>query len=287
VPPAYGWTGSVVDGDILAAVALFFFPLLTFYGRKQLVTSVTAGSIIVAAYIAYILLGFYAHLTPALEYIIVGVAAGVTFIAVLAAIDVGLFLVGATAGALMANLVLHFVRIPLELITHEFLFRVLFLVIPAVLLGLLTVHMINFLIRPMSAFVGAYLLTASLSRLLARLGLSQSAPLDPPVFFGPLDLTSPNPTPAFTVSLLLSYALVVLWLVVALSGIVVMYHSEFAYTEIERIHVDGKEYRRVNVTDPRAGLRGAERFGLRSGNGDNGGTSAYRSTAGRNVIQDL
>ena len=48
-----------------------------------------------------------------MEYILVGVAGGVAFIAVMAAVDVGLFIVGATAGALMANLVLHFVRIPI------------------------------------------------------------------------------------------------------------------------------------------------------------------------------
>jgi hypothetical protein len=48
-----------------------------------------------------------------MEYILVGVAAGVAFIVVMAAIDVGLFIVGAAAGALMANLVLHFVRIPI------------------------------------------------------------------------------------------------------------------------------------------------------------------------------
>ena len=177
-----------------------------------------------------------------------------------------------------------------ELITHEFVFRLLFLLIPALAMGLLTIYMINFLIRPVCAFVGAYLLAASLSRLIARLGLAASAPLDPPVFFGPLELLSPNPTPAFTVSLLLSYALVLLWLCVAAAGILVQYHSEFAYTEIERIHVDGKEYRRVDSHRPADG--GEHRFGLRSTNGGDGAAagvhSSYHSgTGSRNVIQDL
>jgi hypothetical protein len=158
-------------------------------------------------------------------------------------------------------------------------------------MGLLTLYMINFLIRPVCAFVGAYLLVAGLSRLIARLGLAVSAPLDPPVFFGPLDLLSPNPTPAFTVSLLLSYALVVLWLCVAAAGILVMYHSEFAYTEIERIHVDGKEYRRVDSHRTADGDE-QHRFGMRSSNGGDGAAAGLHSSyhsggANRNVIQEL
>ena len=128
-----------------------------------------------------------------MEYILVGVAAGATFIAVMAAIDLGVFLLGAAGGALLANLALHFVRLPTEF-QHEFIFRALFLLVPAIALGLATVYLINFLIRPMSAFVGSYFLAASLSRGLSRLGLAASAPFDPPVFFGPLELASDNPS---------------------------------------------------------------------------------------------
>ena len=174
----------------------------------------------------------------------------------------------------MANLVLHFVRIPLELITHEFLFRLLFLLVPAVLLGLLAVYAVHFLIRPLSAFVGAYLLTASLSRFLWRMGLAAAAPLDPPTFFGPLDLTTTNPTPAFTSSLLLSYGLVLLWLILALVGVVVQYHNEYAYTEIDSINVDGKVYRRAPFEEE-------HRYGIRTA------PRAYQGNGGRNVIADL
>ena len=279
-PPTYEWTGGLLDGDILAACAFFFFPLVTFYGRKQLAASITASSCLIVAYTAYILLGYYAHLTPLMEYILLGVAAGATFIAVMAAIDLGVFLLGAAGGALLANLALHFVRLPTEF-QHEFLFRLLFLAIPAIALGLATVYLINFLIRPMSAFVGAYFLADSLSHGLSRLGLASSAPFDPPVFFGPLELASDNPAPAFTASLLLSYALLVLWLTLTVVGVVTMYHSEYRYEEIERISVDGKEYRRVNVTD--AGYRGV-------GGGGYGTTRAdahYHAAPPRNAIQDL
>ena len=280
-PPPYDWTGGVLDGDILAACAFFFFPLVTFYGRKQLAASITAASCLIVAYTAYILLGYYAHLAPLMEYILLGVAAGATFIAVLAAIDFGVFLLGAAGGALIANLALHFVRLPTEF-QHEFIFRLLFLLVPAVLLGLATVYLINFLIRPMSAFVGSYFLAASLSRGLARLGLATSAPFDPPVFFGPLLLASDNPAPAFTASLLLSYALLVLWLTLTVVGVVTMYHSEYRYDEIERIQVDGKEYRRVTVQDG----------GYRGGGGSNGSYGTTRSdnhyhAPPRNAIQDL
>ena len=53
-PPPYQWTGDLIDGDVLAAVALFFFPLLTFYGRKQFFSAFTAGSIVITAYAAYL-----------------------------------------------------------------------------------------------------------------------------------------------------------------------------------------------------------------------------------------
>ena len=225
------------------------------------------------------------------------------------AIDLGKFLVGAAAGALVANLILHFVRIPLghisratppapappplsptvsphrrllfplpvpsDLITHEFLFRLLFLAVPAVVLGLLTVYLTHFLIRPVSAFVGSYFLSASLSRFIWRMGLSTSAPLDPPTFFGPLDLTTANPTPAFTSSLLLSYGLVVLWLVIGLVGVVVQYHNELHYTEIDSINVDGKVYKRAPFDEE-------QRYGLRTTQ-----PRAYHGTTSRNVIQDL
>ena len=366
VPPPYQWTGNVVDGDILAAVALFFFPLLTFYGRKQFVTSITAGSCIAIAYTTYCVSTALQHAEitdrsppqsertrlTSCDAVVVCCDGAVVLLRCCGCAAAGLLRAPdagdgvhhrgsgrrrylhrgagcdrpgclragrvsrrshgqprpalrpcprrsvatstATVSSRLADRPLTLCRpvravccAAADLITHEFLFRLLFLLIPGVGLGLLTLWLINFLIRPVSAFVGAYLLAASLSRLLARLGLSASAPLDPPVFFGPLDLTSPNPTPAFTVSLLLSYALVVLWLAVALAGVVAMYHSEFAYTEIERIHVDGKEYRRVNMQqrDPRAAT-GQERFGLSSSNGgaDVGG---YHGAYSRNVIQDL
>ena len=164
---------------------------------------------------------------------------------------------------------------------HEFLFRLLFLLVPAVALGLLTVYLTHFLIRPVAAFVGAFLLSASLSRFLFRMGLTTSAPLDPPTFFGPLDLTTPNPTPAFTSSLLLSYALVVLWLILTLVGIVTQYHNELSYTEIESINVDGKVYRRAPFDED------GQRYGIRTNTTTAGQTRAYQGTAGRNVIQDL
>ena len=277
-PPPYDWTGGVMDGDILAACAFFFFPLVTFWGRKQLAASITASSCLIVAYTAYVLLGYYAHLTGLMEYILVGVAAGATFIAILAAIDLGVFLLGAAGGALLANLALHFVRLPSEF-QHEFIFRLLFLLVPAIVLGLATVYLINFLIRPMSAFVGSYFLAASLSRGLKRLGLAASAPFDPPVFFGPLELASDNPAPAFTASLLLSYALLVLWLTLTVVGVVTMYHSEYRYEEIERISVDGKEYRRVNVAD---GYRGAA-----GGYGTTRADTHYHGAPPRNAIQDL
>ena len=53
-PPPYEWTGQAIDGDILAAVAFFFFPVLTFYGSRQFVTSVTSASCLILAYTAYI-----------------------------------------------------------------------------------------------------------------------------------------------------------------------------------------------------------------------------------------
>ena len=146
-------------------------------------------------------------------------------------------------------------------------------------LGLLTVYLTHFLIRPVAAFVGSYLLSASLSRFLFRMQLATSAPLDPPTFFGPLDLTTPNPTPAFTTSLLLSYALVVLWLVLTLVGIVTQYHNEWQYTEIESINVDGKVYRRAPFDED------AQRYGLRATTTQQ--PRAYHGTAGKNVIQDL
>ena len=53
-PPPYEWTGNDIDGDVLAAVAFFFFPVLTFYGSRQFVTSVTSASMLIVAYTAYI-----------------------------------------------------------------------------------------------------------------------------------------------------------------------------------------------------------------------------------------
>ena len=53
-PPEYDWTGYAMDGDVLAAVAFFFFPVLTFYGSKQFVTSVTSASCLIVAYTAYV-----------------------------------------------------------------------------------------------------------------------------------------------------------------------------------------------------------------------------------------
>ena len=168
------------------------------------------------------------------------------------------------------------------MITHEFLFRLLFLAIPAVVLGLFCVQLTAFLIRPVSAFVGSYFLAASLSRFLSRMQLTTSAPLDPPVFFGPLDLATENPTPAFTSSLLVSYALVVLWLVLGLVGVVVQYHSELGY---ESITVDGMVYRRAPFDDE-------AHYGLRTVGGNHHQHPAAHKTyqgggASRNVIQDL
>jgi len=245
-PSAPGsWTGDPLDGDVLAAIAFLLFPLLCFYGRRHFHSGVTLCSMLVVAYISYVLLGYVAHVSPGMEWILVGVSALATFTAVIAAADLGVFIVGAAAGALMGNLVLHFVSIPETLIPDELWFRLLCVVIPAVAVGALTLSLTTYSIRIVSSFVGAYLLVASLSRLLLRLGLSVSAPFDPHVFFGPLSLLSMNPAPAFNSSLLLSYTLVTLWLVVSLVGVLVQYHQQYEYKEIERIRVNGHEYRRV------------------------------------------
>jgi len=243
------WTGSLLCGDILSIVAFVSFPLLTFYGRRFFPLILSTSSMIAAGYFAFLLIGFYAHLNPMMEGILVAVAGVAALIASMAAPDIGVFSLGAIAGALLSNLALHFMRLPLGYLVDELWFRLLFVSIPAVLIGILAVSALSYSIRAISAFVGSYLLVASLSRFLWRVGASNSAPLDPPTFFGPLDLTSQTPSQVFTVSLALTYSLLALWGVLTIIGLVAQYHSTYEYKSIDRIHVNGSEYRRVRINE--------------------------------------
>lgn len=251
--PEWTWTGSLICGDVLAGIAFITFPLLTFYGSKFFNASLAFSATTASAFLTYLLIGYYAHLNPMMEAILVCVAGACAAIAALSVADVGIFVLGAMAGALAANLVLHFLRIPLDYIVDAIWFKLLFVLAPAVLFGIVAVTALHYSIRLITSFVGSYFLVASLSRFLWRLGASESAPFDPPTFFGPFDITgrtvnqggAPN-----NISAALTYSLLAVWLILSIIGLVSQYHTSYEYKPIaERISVNGAEYRRIHIND--------------------------------------
>lgn len=164
------------------------------------------------------------------------------FVAVLAVRELGGFLLGASAGLLAANLMLRLLPLPANLLPHAPLINFLVLSTAAILLGLLSLSFLPYFVRLCSALVGGFLLSAALSRLMFRLGLALTNPLDPPIFFS--QRPQPSPPPVSTLNdgqsnYLVQATLIAFWLVSSLIGMLVQYHNDPHSVTVTRLYSGG------------------------------------------------
>ena len=101
------WTGNASEADILSLLMLLTGPLICFYGFKLFKTSLGVVAGLLASYSCYILLSSYGSFQLPIEYFIVFIAGLAGILAVFTVVDLGIFLLGATVGGLLSNVIFH------------------------------------------------------------------------------------------------------------------------------------------------------------------------------------